>query len=911
MSEQKFRYANETFSGCDMVATITLSHSVYNKQTGKMENKTYTEILGQLQTVSYSIHMEKRPIRSIGNVNVKDYTIGPRTIAGSIVFSVFNKHFSQDLMNSLNNTNNAGALYLVDEIPPFNITISAANEYGYRSRLVIYGIRLLNEGQVMSINDVFTENTYQYFATDIEYLSDEIVYTRSKEEKMYKLNDNLEYIKNDNKIFLNPGISLQNLIDEQNYYNNKKMQKIQLSASIKQPVRKNGKGVIDFYLEPAQDEGIIFIEDEKNEIIKLKVKADKFFNEHNAINYISTSMKSGHYNAYFISEDSNESNKIKLNIIDFENCTRTKKSTPIVEAISSNSVTISSSNKKHNKIKIWTKSDDYEIYSLKRLSSKITNLKEKQIYSVCTYNEDENDYSEFIQFETLSDRKLYKELIKYIKANSNNLIIDNEKKYISIINSNDDNDLTPADSISKAKNDYLNKYRLLEITDKNYLKKKKELEEKILICSEIINIAIQLNNDYIAANNKKNNLPAPKLFLDDNYDNIFQFKDNVTSAEFYRVYDNVVQFATSVSSCNFKTINNQSNCFRFIGKPGVKYYVQALDNQNRSLKLYFYVMSNKEKMQYINKDFHKEKLSYENIKKINSIVLNDFDNTISSIDKERAAMINIKKNMKNSIIAPNIIKTIEEVIVEVNVKNFITDNNLNFYLAIATYDDIIKNQNIYKISFNKDSDFITISPKFYGLKDNIAYAIWIENNEYKQISNASTFVYNIENNSRNKIDKYHIEKIIKDINLIAKNNLNSDIQELIIAETENNDSIDSKNLIFSVLKILLTNVIPKHNLLNFLYEFKKYIGIFANSYSLNLKNINYESNILQFNSIQEGSITIYSNKDIYNLKLEKNNLLNLTNYNEDILLLIANDNELINKSNLIVINKNEKYMEVL
>lgn len=909
MSEQKFKYTNETFSGCDIVATINLSYSSYNKETGKMENKIYTEILGQLQTISYSVYMEKKPVRSIGNVNVKDYTIGPRTIAGSIVFSVFNKHFSQDLMKNLNNS---GSLYLVDEIPPFNIVISAANEYGCRSRSVIYGIRLLNEGQVMSINDVFTENTYQFFATDVEYLTDEISYTRSKEERLYKINDNLNFNKNEEKVFLNPGISLQELMKENEYYDKRKSQKINLSASIKQPIRKNGKGIIDFYFDPPQDEGIIYIENKDKKTIELKVKANKFFNEHNSISYISTSIDPDIYNAYFVSEANNKSNIVKLNVKDFNSHINDEKTVPIIESISSNYVIISCDNKKHNKIKIWKNSiDDCKIYSLKKSSAKIKGLDEKSLYSLYTYDEYGKDSSELIQFETLSDRKLYKELINYIKANSNNLVINNKRKYISIIEDNDENDLSPADAILKAKNEYLNKYRLLEITNKNYLKEKQELEEKIIICTEIIKIAIKLNNDYIAVNNKKNNIPPPTMFLDNNYDNIFQFKDNVTSAEFYKVYNNVIQFATSVDSSNFKTIDGHTNSFRFIGRSGTKYYVQALDNQNRSLKLYFYTMSNKEKMQYVNKYFNKNKISDECLKNANETTKNDFIDNISTKDKERAMMINIKKSDNNVIIAPTILESTNNVIVGVNLNNFINNNNMEFFLSIANYDEIINNKNIYKVSFNKDSETVEIPSKFTGLKDDTAYAVWIENSEYKQISNASTFVYNIENNSISKIDKYHLKDIIESINLISKNNLPLEVQDLIVAEIENNESINSMNIIQSVIRIILSNIIPKNDFLNFLFKFKKYMGIMTDDYKLNLKNIKLDSNILSFTSSQEGNIIIYSKEKSYNINLEKENILNLNNYNDDILLLIANDNGLINKSNLIVINKNEKYMEVL
>lgn len=154
-----------------------------------------TIVLGTLQTISYSLHMDRRAIRSIGNVNAKDYTQGPRTIAGSLVFAVFDKHMLYHMAEQFalnNNTYKENAytvLYdkyksftqnrhiLSDELPPFDVTVTCANEYGNRAKLAIYGIQLLNEGQVMSINDIYTENTYQFVALDIDYLrNDDPVY---------------------------------------------------------------------------------------------------------------------------------------------------------------------------------------------------------------------------------------------------------------------------------------------------------------------------------------------------------------------------------------------------------------------------------------------------------------------------------------------------------------------------------------------------------------------------------------------------------------------------------------------------------------------------------------------------------------------------------------------------------------
>jgi hypothetical protein len=122
--------------------------------------------------LTYSIHQDKRPVRAIGNMNAKDYVFGQRTIAGTLIFAVFNKHWAYEIMDEYRTAGEHGsAHFLVDELPPFQITISAANEYGFAARLALYGIRVVNEGQVMSTNDVYTENTYQFVATDLDYLT--------------------------------------------------------------------------------------------------------------------------------------------------------------------------------------------------------------------------------------------------------------------------------------------------------------------------------------------------------------------------------------------------------------------------------------------------------------------------------------------------------------------------------------------------------------------------------------------------------------------------------------------------------------------------------------------------------------------------------------------------------------------
>ena len=146
-----------SFSGSDMVALISIP------------GLGDPVVLGELQTLSYSIHRPKVQVRTLGRINPKGFTKSGRTIAGSLVFTVFNKHIVHQLMDGNFGPRNR---ILMDEIPPFNITVSFSNEYGQRSALHIYGVEIIGEGQTMSIEDMITENVMNYIASDIDIMNE-------------------------------------------------------------------------------------------------------------------------------------------------------------------------------------------------------------------------------------------------------------------------------------------------------------------------------------------------------------------------------------------------------------------------------------------------------------------------------------------------------------------------------------------------------------------------------------------------------------------------------------------------------------------------------------------------------------------------------------------------------------------
>ncbi len=54
-----------------------------------------------------------------------------------------------------------------DQLPPFNVAIHFANEYGQRARIEIYGAEILNNGIAISIDDVVTEQAMSFVARSL------------------------------------------------------------------------------------------------------------------------------------------------------------------------------------------------------------------------------------------------------------------------------------------------------------------------------------------------------------------------------------------------------------------------------------------------------------------------------------------------------------------------------------------------------------------------------------------------------------------------------------------------------------------------------------------------------------------------------------------------------------------------
>lgn len=142
-----------------------------------LEASSSTYTLGSLQTISIQSHREKYPVRALGTSYVKGYTRGPRTLAGSMIFTVFDEHALRGLIRQSSVLLDRYELefdttsILPDQLPPIDLTIAFANEYGSLSKMSLYGVEFMNDGVTFSIEDLLSENVLSFVARDVDIMT--------------------------------------------------------------------------------------------------------------------------------------------------------------------------------------------------------------------------------------------------------------------------------------------------------------------------------------------------------------------------------------------------------------------------------------------------------------------------------------------------------------------------------------------------------------------------------------------------------------------------------------------------------------------------------------------------------------------------------------------------------------------
>lgn len=172
-------------------------------------------VVGEVQGVSYTVTREKAPLYTMGSADPRSFSRGKRGIAGSLIFLVFDrsglldamrddtylanrwevttaqntKEVAQDLNGAIVGSAAAGTpqvetdpRYQVssgatdkvwasaryhDQIPPFDLVITAANEYGHTCRMSVQGVEVMNVGSGMSVDDITTDESCTFVARSV------------------------------------------------------------------------------------------------------------------------------------------------------------------------------------------------------------------------------------------------------------------------------------------------------------------------------------------------------------------------------------------------------------------------------------------------------------------------------------------------------------------------------------------------------------------------------------------------------------------------------------------------------------------------------------------------------------------------------------------------------------------------
>lgn len=139
-------------------------------------------VIGSLTTVSYSMYRNKVPVINIGRTNINGITRGSRIYAGTMVFTLINKHWLRELQDQAPYLQDYPTLK-VDELPLFDIMIVSANEYGSSCSMFIYGVDFTDESQTLSVEDLFTENLFKFVAREISVFDENIITASDQKQK--------------------------------------------------------------------------------------------------------------------------------------------------------------------------------------------------------------------------------------------------------------------------------------------------------------------------------------------------------------------------------------------------------------------------------------------------------------------------------------------------------------------------------------------------------------------------------------------------------------------------------------------------------------------------------------------------------------------------------------------------------
>lgn len=179
----------KTFSGADTLVFIVIPNT-----------KPIT--LGSLSTISYSTYRVKKPVTLLSRINVAGYTRGQRTVAGTLIFTLINQHWVNEVIDAVSCLGQFENLK-PDELPLFDLMMVSANEYGSGVVGYIYGVDVTDDTGVISVNDMYTETTVSFLARDIDLLKDYMKTVHQEVKSGYQSVENysISLVEGNPKIF--------------------------------------------------------------------------------------------------------------------------------------------------------------------------------------------------------------------------------------------------------------------------------------------------------------------------------------------------------------------------------------------------------------------------------------------------------------------------------------------------------------------------------------------------------------------------------------------------------------------------------------------------------------------------------------------------------------------------------------
>ena len=776
-----------SFSGCDVVVSAQMA-PINDKSAMKMH------VLGSLQTISYSTHQDRAPVRSIGNINAIDYVQGQRTIAGTMVFAMFHEHWMTPLLEELADHVSNTDIWS-DELPALNLTITMANEYGYRSSMVIYGVKFIDDGGVMSINDLYTENTLQYVATGIQPLKSVGQYQHSYKTKVspFKISKIPDYKRK----FVWNGIKTYDkqwsakyrdvVVDDVKF--DPKTYSFYLSATLEPPINSYTFTVDDtIHRLPNSGNGNIGGDITIDENVHKRENHDFIVKIFSNINH-----QDGIDNMTLVNVETNVKHVMeKDNVHDIWTVGAPEGTYDVeISDIYGNtfdkvwSINVSKDNNQPNvqvKKQDITNNDQYDKINIS-YNYHISSFSTEQDYPVVVEVGDTNakivlnnnhDYVSVTKLEKGNIDNLFEDTItndtRDYKISSNTSIEQSNNKEITI------EDLEPNNKYLVSSHDSKNNNKSNSVIIETFphqkylndlLKEYVQNNSNLLINKNAINFDFDSNKyDYdnitdSVLDNKDSDIKTEIILyaikLQNDLNNVYNDNGIRSGIEFNSYVTSNFNINEYIKMCSVFRKNKTKNYYidkidytdeyQYVGKANTHYFLQPLLINNKKASRIDFVCFDEEQQDYLQ--------VYDNLDKINSLSFLDDIDQYKKYNEELKTAIKASNNLtlyKNILSMPYAKLYNDILFVDVDYANYNNSNKL--YLCIATPQDAISHIPIRKVKFTSENN-LQLNKYETSILKNKYYLIWIQDDNFNNIS--SPFILSTYDNDKDIHDYYRNE----------------------------------------------------------------------------------------------------------------------------------------------------------